>query len=216
MNESSRRGFMRSAAAKTVGLLALGAASARDGAARQDPTRCGRQPDSYKFTNVYISGHGDYKFSVGTDDMIKKCQEGASCNDGDYIERKCDNGYSTAFGSVTGGTDGYTYSGQVGFIQLSGDYLTLEFDSGFQGTSRDRVSVASDRSTKYDVNYKFKVTGSVYGEVGNSVEDSDIISGEKGVGYVNNGKDIFKKNGQVKFLQVEPRSSIVTFKHYRG
>ena len=182
--KKSRRSFLASTAAATAGIAGIGTVSA---AAADEHT-------------LVIEGFGTntpYSFTVGGN-LQKSTADGASINRSDDIVGQ------SAHGAVDGGTDAYTFTGDLYSFDFdrSGEInVTLDGRPAHVGNRPDHVLLIEGFGTT--TSYSFSTSSSssyprrsdAYGA---SVNSSDYTGLGSAHGAVKNGKDAYTFNGSLR------------------
>jgi hypothetical protein len=191
--KKSRRSFLASSAAATVGIAGLGTVSA---AASDEHT-------------LIIEGFGTntpYSFSVG-EDLQKSTAGGASMNRSDDIIEQ------SAHGVVGGGTDAYTFTGPLYAFDFdrSGEInVTLDGEAAHVGNRPDHVLTIEGFGTHTP--YSFAITnGNIPAPsdaYGASVNRSDDVTGPSARGGVGSGIDSWTFDGRLRAFDFDRSGEI--------
>jgi len=145
----------------------------------------------------------NYEFAVEAD-LAKDDAMNASINDGDTIDG------TTATGSVYGGRDSYTYTGNL--VRFAGEDVTVYID----GSEVDPATLVETHTVTIESSdtsyrpYEFGVGGNLAKDdaLGATFDDNDTIDGTTASGSVAGGRDSYTYTGTLTW---ETRNGVTAF-----
>lgn len=142
----------------------------------------------------------DYEFTV-SGDLQKTDFDGATLDGADAVSG------STATGHVWGGTDSYSFSGDLTDFQVDSD-VTVLVDGTEHGASElmcDHSNVVTIESTGGRTEYEVTVSDGLQKSVddGATIDDSDAVDGSTATGRVWGWKDSFRFAGDLTGLSLD-------------
>ena len=158
-----------------------------------EPAHVGQRPD-HVLAIEGTGSHADYTFSV-TSDLETSTANGGTTGSSDSISE------STATGYVWGGTDSYTFSGDLESFALDGEAtVTLDGEPAHVGQRPDHVLAIEGTGSRAD--YAFSVTSDLETSTANGATtgSSDTVSGSSATGYVWGGTDAYTFSGDILAL----------------
>ena len=168
------------------------------------------------------SDNGTYYLRVSSGDLTKgSYAEGPNEEGHDNIVRKSN--YSYVHGTLENNQkDDYYCSGDISQFNgrpgnntstSSGDFI-LTVDSNLRTTSRNRLTFKIDDSGDGKANYSFTPTGNAFRT--GWLEDNDKKLGSGGGGYLSaNGKDVWKKTGQLEGIVITSGNTSFEINHWK-
>ncbi|WP_256686318.1 hypothetical protein [Halococcus qingdaonensis] len=166
-----------------------------------EPAHVGQRPDHV----LSIEGTGsrtDYSFTV-TRDLAKSTANGGTTGSSMTVSG------SSATGYVWGGTDSYTFSGDLAAFNLDGRAtVTLDGRPAHVGRRPDHVLTIEGTSSHAD--YTFSVTNNLEKSTANggTTGSSDSISGSSATGYVWGGTDSYTFSGDLESFSLDGNADV--------
>ena len=175
----------------------VGLPSDQQGAGRVDAAAAVGGPLIQTLTVEGTGPQADYRLTVGGN-LEKSTANGASINDSDDISGNAAEGY------VKGGTDSYTFDGDLFALALDGDAtVSLEGRQIDPDDYPDHVLTVVGAGPRAD--YSFVVGENLQKSTANgaSIGGSDDVSGNSVVGWVGGGADSYTFDGDLFALDLD-------------
>lgn len=168
-------------------------------------------PDSLASNTLTLRGNvgGRVEYTVSVEGSIRKSTKlGASVSGEDAVSG------STATGFVHGGTDSYTYSGELVAVDTDAGRTTVyrngrQIDPDSLAALPNTLTIRANGSGR--TGYTVAVTGSLERSTaqGATIDANDAVSGNVASGHITNGVDSYAFSGTIRSIETDPASVTV-------